>query len=128
MIKIGNKTIDADLEVILEELKSFILLRDNRTILKDIKSTSDNMMVTCPYHKGGEERRPSCGISTIDKPDHPAGTVHCFTCGKTASLDQFISYILGFIDSGSEGRKWLLEHFDVTNNRKINGELKRVNE
>lgn len=128
MIKIGNKTIDADLEVILEELKNFILVRDNRTVLKDIKSTSDNVMVTCPYHKGGEERRPSCGISTIDKPDHPAGTVHCFTCGKTASLDQFISYILGFIDSGSEGRKWLLEHFDVTNNRKINGELKRINE
>ena len=124
MIKIGNKTIDADLEVILEELKSFILVRDNRTVLKDIKSTSDNVMVTCPYHKGGDERRPSCGISTVDKPDHPAGTVHCFTCGKTASLDQFISYILGFIDSGSEGRKWLLEHFDVTNNRKINGELK----
>ena len=79
MIKIGNKTIDADIEVILEELKSFILVRDNKTVLKDIKSTSDNVMVTCPYHKGGEERRPSCGISTVDKPDHPAGTVHCFT-------------------------------------------------
>ena len=50
MIKIGNKTIDADLEVILEELKSFILLRDNKTVLKDIKSTSDNVMIRTGYH------------------------------------------------------------------------------
>ena len=119
MITIKNKTINADIEVILEELRNYILARDNKLILKDIRPTGDNIMVTCPYHKQGEERRPSCGISTIDKPGHPAGTVHCFTCGKTASIDSFISYILGIDDGGEEGRKWLLDRFDVTNNREI---------
>ena len=56
MITIKNKTINADIEVILEELRNYILARDNKLILKDIRPTGDNIMVTCPYHKQGEER------------------------------------------------------------------------
>ena len=127
MITIKNKTINADIEVILEELRSYILERDNKVILRDIRPTGDNIMVTCPYHKSGEERKPSCGISTVNKPDHPAGTVHCFTCGRKASIDSFISYILGIDDGGEEGRKWLLERFDITNNREIKSTLEDRN-
>ena len=50
---------------------------------------------------------------------YPAGTVHCFTCKYTAPLDIFISKVLGFEDSGEEGRKWLLDNFDVSSNRNI---------
>ena len=123
MYQIKNKTIDANMINILETLKSYILARDNRLILKDINDDGDNVMITCPFHKHGEERRPSCGVSTIDKHDgdktYPAGTVHCFTCKYTAPLDKFISQILGFDDSGEEGRKWLLDNFDITTNRNI---------
>ena len=123
MYQIKNKTIDANMEVIIESLRDFILERDNKLLFRDIKPDYDNIMITCPFHKHGEERRPSCGISIKDKVDgdkrYPAGTVHCFTCKYTAPLDVFISKVLGFEDSGEEGRKWLLDNFDVSNNRNI---------
>lgn len=127
MIKINNKVIDAELETILETLRTYILNRDGDVVLKDIRPTDDNIMVTCPFHKGGQERKPSCGISMVDKPDNPAGTVHCFTCGYVSSFDKFISRILNFEDSGEEGRKWLIEHFDVSYTRNLNIHLARGN-
>lgn len=119
MINIKNKTINADVQVILEELRNYILQRDDKLILKDIKPTGDDIMITCPYHKQGQERKPSCGVNKVDKFNNPAGTVHCFTCGKATFIDSLISNILGIEDGGEQGRKWLLERFDVTNNREI---------
>ena len=119
MIVIKNKTISADLETILKELKQYVQARDGKVILKDIKDVGDNIMITCPFHKDGDERRPSCGVSNIDKEETPAGTVHCFTCGATMFIDKLVSYLLNFDDSGEEGRKWLLSNFDISHNRKI---------
>lgn len=96
---------------------------NNKVVLKDIKVTYDNVMITCPYHKDGEERKPSCGVSTVDKRINgkiiPAGTVHCFTCGKSVSFETLVSNLLGFDDSGVEGRKYLLNNYDVTFTRQI---------
>lgn len=119
MIQLGKKVINADTETILYAIKDYILRRDGRTVLKDIKPTDNNIMITCPFHKDGNERRPSCGVSTIDVDEHPAGTVHCFTCGTTMYIDKLISYLLRFEDSGEEGRKWLLENFDISYNRDL---------
>ena len=94
MIRLDNKVIDAEMVTILEELKRYRLDRDNKLILKDINEAGNNVMVTCPFHKDGLERRPSCGISIVDAENAPAGTVHCFTCGKTMFFDKFISYLL----------------------------------
>lgn len=120
MIKVGKKVINADLQVILEDLRAYIYSRTGKSILKDIKPSEDNIMVTCPFHKDGNERKPSCGISTIDKEDKPAGTVHCFTCGYTGGLDNLISKLLNYQDSGAEGRKWLLDHYETSYNRQLN--------
>lgn len=125
MIRIDNKVIDAEVVTILEELKRYRMDRDNKLILKDINETGNNVMVTCPFHKGGEERKPSCGVSSIETPDTPAGTVHCFTCGKSMGFDKFISYLLGVEDGGSTGRQWLVEHFDISYTRKLNVMLSR---
>lgn len=123
MIKIDKKVISTDTQVILRSLKSYILEKNGREILHDIAPTFDNIMVTCPFHKEGKERKPSCGISTKDKrvngKEIPAGTVHCFTCGKTCSFDRFVSYLLNFEDSGEEGRKWLFKNFEVSYTRDI---------
>lgn len=123
MIKIDKKIINTDIVTILRTLKSYIAQKDNKEVLHDIVPTYGNVMVTCPYHKNGKEKKPSCGVSTIDQhagnKEIPAGTVHCFTCGKTASLDVFISYLLGFIDSGEEGRKWLFHNFETSYTRQI---------
>lgn len=125
MIRIDKKIIDAEVITILEEVKRYRMERDGKVILKDINETGNNIMVTCPFHKDGNERKPSCGISSEETPNTPAGTVHCFTCGKNMHFDRFISYLLGVEDGGSTGRKWLLEHFDVSYTRQINVQLAR---
>lgn len=129
MIRLDKKEISADVYDILLQLREYISNRDNITMLKDIKDGPDNVMITCPFHKHGEERRPSCGVSKIDKDSTPAGMVHCFTCGKTLFIDKLISTVLGYEDDGEEGRKWLLNNFDITLTRKIaNKVLKRSKE
>lgn len=52
----------------------------NTRYFKHIKETPDNILVSCPYHKGGLENKPSCGI-------HIKSLVyHCFTCGAAGSF------------------------------------------
>ena len=62
-------------------------------------------MSTCPFHKGGQERKPSFGISKID------GSCHCFACGWAGSLTQMISQVFGYDDDGAYGEKWLSRNF-----------------
>ena len=123
MIKIDKKIIDTDTDIILRSLRSYVLSKNGREVLHDIIPSYDNVMITCPFHKDGKERKPSCGISTKDKringKEIPAGTVHCFTCGKTTSIDKLISYLLGFEDSGEEGKKWLFDNFEISFTRDI---------
>ena len=77
-----------------------------------------NTMVTCPFHKHGEERKPSCGVN--NEPVDGKIWVHCFTCGYKGTLETFISRILGVKDDGTEGINWILQNFDVTYTRKLN--------
>lgn len=125
MIKVDKKVIDAEVITILEEVKRYRMERDGKLILNHIKQTGNNIMVTCPFHKDGMERKPSCGVSSTETANTPAGTVHCFTCGKNMAFDRFISYLLGVEDGGSTGRKWLLENFDVSYTRNLNVTLSR---
>lgn len=127
MIRLDKKVIDAEVITILEEVKRYRMERDGKLILKDIKETGNNVMVTCPFHKDGTERKPSCGVSSIETPDTPAGTVHCFTCGKNMGFERFVSFLLGVDDGGSTGRQWLVEHFDVSYTRQLNIHLSRGN-
>lgn len=82
-------------------------------LLATIKPPRDgvDLMVTCPYHKHGMESRPSCGITTIAKPNVPVGTLYCFSCKTTASLPEVVSHCFGKHDGGVFGRNWIMEHF-----------------
>ena len=88
-------------------------------LLKDQNNTGSDVMVTCPFHKGGHERKPSCGVSLREKvtPDktYEAGTVHCYTCGYTADLPTFIKDLFG-MDNAMEGFKWLVAHYNYSTN------------
>lgn len=66
-------------EDIIRRLRDYALLND-RDILREIKVTTNAIMFTCPWHKNGKERKPSCGliIRQKDKDSMPIGTVHCF--------------------------------------------------
>ena len=102
---INNTPFMTDLETILSELQTQLRANDIN-YLKDIKDGPENVMVTCPYHKGGQERKPSMGVKKTD------GTCHCFTCGKVTSLQDMITYCFCKDDVlGAFGWNWLLKNF-----------------
>lgn len=116
MITVWNTPIAASVEQILRDLKMMFYAEG---LLKDQNNTGSDVMVTCPFHKGGHERKPSCGVSLREKktPDktYEAGTVHCYTCGYTADLPTFIKDLFG-MDNSMEGFKWLVGHYNYSAN------------
>ena len=106
LVIINNLTFETDLMSILEELRSQ-LSANGIQLLGAMRDTPDNIQVSCPYHKDGQERRPSAGIKKSD------GTFHCFSCGETHSLQEMISHCFGRYDDlvGAFGWEWLLKNF-----------------
>ena len=76
-------------------------------LLSKMKDGPYNVQVCCPYHKNGQERRPSAGIRKED------GLFHCLACGETHSLQEMISHCFGRTDDtvGIFGWQWLLKNF-----------------
>ena len=103
---INNIAFNTDLETILFELRKQ-LSANNVLLLQKMKPTSTHVMVQCPYHNNGQERRPSAGIRKED------GMFHCFACGEVHSLQEVISYCFGYTDDivGKFGWNWLLKNF-----------------
>lgn len=110
MLKVGTKVINIPIEDVLSDFQDY-MARRGESIFGELKVTGNNIMVKCPIHKNGQERKPSCGILVNDVGDTPAGTVHCFTCGYTASLPELFSYLLGDKDSAKTGEQWLLDTY-----------------
>lgn len=133
MINIDGMPIFVEELAIIEKLR-IDLSNFGRNSLFKINPTQGNIMVTCPFHGNGQERKPSCGISTRDRkrPDGriiPAGTVHCFTCGYTEFITKFVSECFGVHDNGEYGKRWLVENFitvTVGNRRNIAFTLSRT--
>lgn len=97
--------------ILADELQVLYKLREDCTLAGlnlfhrfRLSGTTD-IMTTCPFHKGGQERKPSFGISRAD------GTCHCFTCGWAGSLSEMISSVFGYTDNGAYGDKWLSRNF-----------------
>lgn len=103
-MKINNVEFNAELEEILNELQRE-LHTNQIPLLNKMKGTTSDIMVTCPYHSLGQEKRPSAGIRRDD------GMFHCFACGEVHSLPEVISHCFGKDDSGLFGWKWLLNKF-----------------
>ena len=116
----GVMLITPEIEI-LEELRRQLLL-NGRDLLREFKPSSHNIMTTCPFHKDGQERKPSFGISTRD------GACHCFTCGWAGSLDNMVSNVFGYNDEGAYGRQWLAKNFltvSIDNRKAIELRLSR---
>lgn len=111
-----------EVPILADDISVIYELRDQLKIngielFHTVKETTSNIQVTCPIHNNGQERRPSCGISRVrqerDGVIIPAGTVHCFSCGYSASLPEMISYCFGKDDFGKFGIKWLVRNFQT---------------
>lgn len=104
MLEVNNAVIMADISDILIELRRQLNLNGIQRFNKTIDS-GHNIQTNCPFHKGGQERKPSFGISKID------GVCHCFGCGWTGTLDEMVSGCFGYTDLGIFGSKWLIKNF-----------------
>lgn len=82
-------------EQLIQDLSNYILLKTGKRYFSRIKTVGKNIMVSCPYHKEGQERKPSCGIKKVSDEKSNAGTVNCFTCHITTNLADMVKYVLG---------------------------------
>lgn len=109
----GNPIIANEMDVLVELRAQ--LAANGVELFRHIRRGPDNIQFCCPVHGGGQERRPSCGVSTVEAKKGnrivPAGTVHCFTCGYTATLEEMVSKCFGKDDAGAFGRAWLTKNF-----------------
>ena len=102
---INDTIFNVSLMDVLTELRAE-LQANQIDLLGVIRDTPDNVMVACPYHKDGQERKPSMGISKKD------GVCHCFACETVVTLPQMISHCFGDDSQiGAFGWNWLLKNF-----------------
>ena len=120
MIQINNTYYELDIIDIITELKNQLSI-ENVNLFNQIKELPEDIMVSCPFHKDGQERKPSCGIRKKD------GWLHCFTCGESCSIEQLISRCFGKDDFGQYGLNWLKNNFlgDILQERNISIDLTR---
>ena len=122
-MQIDNIILNADLLDIMTELKRQLSIVGVDKFAKMFYSSED-LMVCCPYHKDGQEHRPSAGIRKSD------GMFHCLACGETHSLPEVISYCLGYYNDsfGREGIKWLAKNFasaEIQEREEISVDIRR---
>ena len=114
MISVWGTPIVATVEQVIKDLK---LERFDEGLLREINNTGSDLMCTCPFHKGGKENKPSCGVLLREKVDknrkYEAGTVHCYTCGYTGDLPQFVADFLG-LTSPVQAFKWLVSRYNYS--------------
>ena len=95
-------------------------------LFRDMRESGTDMMVTCPFHGGGKERNPSCGIllqeKTVNGKTYEAGTTHCYTCGYTADLPQLVADIQG-LGTKFDGFKWLVKQYNYDTDERETPEL-----
>lgn len=104
---IGNRLISSPIELIINTLKSEL----NNGLFEVVESKGEDVLITCPFHKDGHERRPSCRVfANRDSNKVEYGITHCFTCGYSATLPKLISDCYG-ADSIEFGEDWLLDRF-----------------
>lgn len=114
MITVWGVPLVATVEQVLNDLKLELY---GTGLLRDMNNTGSDLMITCPFHKNGKEHSPSCGVLLREKvvkdKKYEAGTVHCYTCGYTADLPQFVADVLG-LENNLAGYKWLIGRYNYS--------------
>ena len=103
-IVVNGTTVMADVYEVMDKLKSVLATNGIPRFYKTIR-TPKNLMTCCPFHKDGQERKPSFGIH------EETGQCHCFSCGWVGSIAEMISLCFGKDDLGYYGGKWLVQNF-----------------
>lgn len=106
MIKLQDTIIQSDTQSVLDMLK-FDLAQHGVDRFHIFRNNGDNIQTNCPFHKNGQERKPSFGVNgEIDK-------CHCFSCGWAGTIEEMISELYGYQDEGKFGKRWLVKRFNT---------------
>ena len=106
MIKLQDTIIQTDTQSVLDMLK-FDLAQHGVNRFHQFRHNGDNIQTSCPFHKNGQERKPSFGVNgEIDK-------CHCFSCGWAGTIEEMISELYGYQDEGKFGKRWLIKRFNT---------------
>lgn len=106
MIKLQDTIIQSDTQSILDMLK-FDLAQHGVDRFHIFRNNGENIQTNCPFHKNGQERKPSFGVNgEIDK-------CHCFACGWAGTIEEMISELYGYQDEGKFGKRWLIKRFNT---------------
>mgnify|MGYP002673341834 CR=1 FL=1 len=106
MIKLQDTIIQSDTQSVLDMLK-FDLAQHGVDRFHIFRNNGDNIQTNCPFHKNGQERKPSFGVNgEIDK-------CHCFACSWSGTIEEMISELYGYQDEGKFGRRWLIKRFNT---------------
>lgn len=106
MIKLQDTIIQSDTQSILDMLK-FDLAQHGVDRFHIFRNNGENVQTNCPFHKNGQERKPSFGVNgEIDK-------CHCFSCGWAGTIEEMISELFGYQDDGKFGKRWLIKRFNT---------------
>ena len=101
-----NHVIDTDVEDILNDVRE---ATDN-FYLKDIRRKGRDVSITCPFHKFGQENRPSCYVyNKDDADDFPFGYFKCFTCGEKGPLHKLVAKCLDI--SYEDAKEYLIDRY-----------------
>ena len=106
MIKLQDTIIQTDTQSVLDMLK-FDLAQHGVNRFHQFRRNGENIQTSCPFHKNGQERKPSFGVNgEIDK-------CHCFACGWAGTIEEMISELYGYQDEGKFGKRWLIKRFNT---------------
>ena len=106
MIKLQDTIIQSDTQSILDMLK-FDLAQHGVNRFHIFRNNGENVQTNCPFHKNGQERKPSFGVNgEIDR-------CHCFSCSWSGTIEEMISELYGYQDEGKFGKRWLIKRFNT---------------
>lgn len=106
MIKLADTIIQASTEDVINTLR-FDLAQKGLNRFAVVRPNGENLQSNCPFHKNGQERKPSFGVNgEIDK-------CHCFSCGWAGTIEEMISELYGYQDEGKFGKRWLIKRFNT---------------
>ena len=106
MIKLADTIIQASTEDVINTLR-FDLAQKGLNRFAIVRINGENLQSNCPFHKNGQERKPSFGVNgEIDK-------CHCFACGWSGTIEEMISELYGYQDEGKFGKRWLIKRFNT---------------
>ena len=106
MIKLADTIIQASTKDVINTLR-FDLAQKGLNRFAVVRLNGENLQSNCPFHKNGQERKPSFGVNgEIDK-------CHCFSCGWAGTIEEMISELYGYQDEGKFGKRWLIKRFNT---------------